>query len=165
MDLTTGVAVYAAIVATGALFLEVRRWFESGPRLNIHVMPEAKTFNLPGTENNTYLVATVKNRGNSPTTITHFVLRDYGTWFSHICSKPVWTAVVPNPTPHPHTSNVPKLLQPGEIWSGMARYEEDFKERVNAGYLYVLIYASHADKPVLKRVHRLAKPPEDAERV
>jgi len=64
MDLTTGVAVYAAIVATGALFLEVRRWFESGPRLNIHVMPEAKTFNLPGTENNTYLVATVKNRGN-----------------------------------------------------------------------------------------------------
>jgi hypothetical protein len=29
------VAVYAAIVSTGALFLEVRRWFESGASLNI----------------------------------------------------------------------------------------------------------------------------------
>ena len=32
-DWQVWVAVYAAIVATGALFLEVRRWFESGPRL------------------------------------------------------------------------------------------------------------------------------------
>ena len=32
-----GVTIYAAIVATGAHFLEVRRWVESGPRLNLTV--------------------------------------------------------------------------------------------------------------------------------
>lgn len=81
---TIGIAAYAAIVSTGALFLELRRWFEAGPRLNIHVMPEAKTFNIPGTEKNIYLLATVTNRGNTPTTITHFVLSDYETWFNHL---------------------------------------------------------------------------------
>ena len=37
----TIVAAYAAIVATGALFLEVRRWFEDGVKLSISMMPRA----------------------------------------------------------------------------------------------------------------------------
>ncbi len=86
------VAAYAAIVATSALVLEVRRWFESGARLKIHIMPEGKTVNMPGTEDKTYLVATVTNRGNAPTTITHFALRDYGDWFGRLRSKPLWTS-------------------------------------------------------------------------
>ena len=35
---TTWVAIYAAIVATGAVLLELRRWIESGPRLYVSMM-------------------------------------------------------------------------------------------------------------------------------
>ena len=34
---TIAVAIYATIVATGALFLKIRRWVESGPRLHLTV--------------------------------------------------------------------------------------------------------------------------------
>ncbi len=159
------VAAYAAIVATGALGLEVRRWFESGARLKIHIMPEAETFNIPGTEDKTYLVATVTNRGNAPTTITHFALRDYGSWLGRLRSKPTWTVVIPSPHPPGTTPNIPMTLQPGEIWTGMALHDDKFKGRIDAGQLYVMIYASHADKPILKRVHIPAQPPEDAEEI
>ena len=37
------VAIYAAIVATGALFLEIRRWVESGPRLHLTVSTYVQT--------------------------------------------------------------------------------------------------------------------------
>jgi hypothetical protein len=161
---TIGIA-YAAIVSTGALFLEIRRWVEAGPRLNIHVMPEAKTINLPGTEKNTYLLATVTNRGNAATTITHFVFRDYETWFNHLRSKPVWTAIVPDPHPHPHARQMSQPLQPGERWTGMALHHEELKRRMDGGYLYVVIFASHTDKLISKRVHRLAKPPQDAKEI
>ncbi len=161
------VAAYAAIVATAALGLEVRRWFESGARLKIDIMPEAKTFNIPGTEGNTYLVATVTNRGNAPTTITHFAVRDYGSWLGRIRSKPTWTVVIPSPQPPGTTSIIPKTLQPGEIWTGMVLYDDkdELKGRIETGQLYVMIYASHADKPILKRVHVPPQPPEDAEEI
>lgn len=65
-----GVAIYAAIVATGALFLEVRRWVEGQARLVVSATLGMATFNLPGTEGNRYLVVNVTNRGGSPTTLT-----------------------------------------------------------------------------------------------
>ncbi len=113
--LVIAVAAYAAIVATGALALEVRRWFESGARLKIHIMPEAETFNMPGTEDKTYLVATVTNRGNAPTTITHFALRDYGSWLGRLRSKPTWTVVIPSPQPPGTTSIIPKSPTRNEL--------------------------------------------------
>jgi hypothetical protein len=162
---TISIAAYAAIVATGALALELRRWFESGPRLSIQVMPEMKTFNMPGTEGNTYLFTNVANRGNAPTTITHFALCDYGSWFRRLRSKSIWTAVVPHPSPPGIPSNIPHTLQPGEIWCGMARHDSELKNRMAGGQLHVIVYASHADKPMYKRVRLRAKPPEDAEKV
>ena len=165
MDWTIIVAAYAAIVATGALALEVRRWFESGPRLNIQVMPEMKTFNMPGTEDNTYLIADVANRGNSPTTITHFAMRDFGSWFGRLRSKAKWSGIVVRPYPAGAAPNIPAKLEPGERWSGMALHNDELRSAIDAGWLYVLIYASHSDKPIMQRVRVRAKPPEDAEKV
>ena len=165
--LAIAVAAYAAIVATAVLGLEVRRWFEAGARLKTTIMPEAKTFGIPGTEDSTYIVAAVANRGNAPTTITHFAVRDFGSWFGRIRSKPTWTAVIPNPQPPGSSPGLPKTLQPGEIWTGMARYDDegDLKGRVEAGQLHVMIYASHTDKPSLIRVRVPPRPPEDAEEI
>jgi len=163
--LTFVVAAYAAVVSTSAFSLEVRRWIESGARLKVSIMPEAGTVNMPGTGGKTYLVATVTNRGNAPTTITHFALRDYGSWLGRLRSKPTWTVVVPWPSPPGGSPNIPKTLQPGEIWTGMALHDDQFRSRIDAGQLYVMIYASHSNKPILKRVHVPARPLENVEKM
>jgi hypothetical protein len=158
---TNGTAIYAAIVATFALALEMRRWFESGPRLTITVAPEMVLINVPGTEGNTYLFATVTNRGNTPTTISGFHLFDYENWLNRLRSKPKWAVAILHPHPQPHVVNVPKVVQPGEVWEGAALYEGDLKARIRRGWLYVIIYASHTDKPVRKRVRPRPKLPAD----
>jgi hypothetical protein len=164
MDWPIGTAIYAAVVATGALALEIRRWVESGPRLSISVMPEAEMYNLPGMEGRPWLFATVTNRGNAPTTITHFGLRYYGTWLDRIRSKPTWRGVVLHPHPIGTATNIPKTVQPGEIWQGGALHD-GFEGKIGEGFLYVEIYASHANKPAIKRVRMPAKPPAVAEKV
>ncbi len=117
--LTIAVAAYAAVVASAALALEVRRWFESGARLKISCMPNAKTINVPGTEGAAFLIASVANRGNAPTTITHFALYEYKNWFDRLRSKPAWTAVIVNPAPPGALVGLPCVLQPGEVWTGI----------------------------------------------
>jgi hypothetical protein len=161
---TVIVAAYAAIVATGALFLEVRRWFEAGPRLTITVAPEMILINVPGAEGNTYLFATVTNRGSAPTTISGFHLFDYENWFNRLRSKPKWAAAILHPHPQAHVVNIPKVVQPGEVWEGAALYEGNLKERIERGWLYVIIYASHADKPMRKRVRPRPKLPADTQK-
>lgn len=165
--LTIIIAGYAAIVATGALALEVRRWFESGPRLSIDLMPEAETINIPGTEGKTYLLAKVSNRGNAPTTIMHFGVCEFRTWSARIRSKADWTAIVPHPHLPDSAPILPSTLQPGAVWTGMARYDDegDLKRRVGSGKLYVFIYASHTDKPLFKLVRLAPQPPADAQQI
>lgn len=165
--LIIAVAAYAAIVATAALALEVRRWFESGPRLNLHIMPEAEINGLPGTKGDTFLVATITNRGSAPTTITHFALCDYGTWLRRIISKPIWNGIVINPQPKGSPPIIPTMLQPGERWMGMVKYDDEgeLKSKIEAGQLHVMIHASHADKPTSKRVKLRPQPPKDAEEI
>lgn len=98
-DLGDWAALYAAIVATGALFLEVRRWFESGPKLNLGVMPEAQLASSAGVAQETYLVVNVSNRGASPTTLTHFSMVHYDSWWRRFLDKPSRSMVVPHPFP------------------------------------------------------------------
>lgn len=47
----------------------------------------------------------------------------------------------------------------------MALHHEELKRRMDGGYLYVVIFASHTDKPISKRVHKLAKPSQDAKEI
>lgn len=78
-DLEAGAVIYAAIVATAALALEVRRWVESGPRLVLTIMSQAKAFGGPVPDENTYLHARVTNRGVMPTTLTNFAHHSYSS--------------------------------------------------------------------------------------
>jgi hypothetical protein len=43
-DPKTWVAIYAAIVATSALLLNLRTWIESRPRLKINIIPDGVIF-------------------------------------------------------------------------------------------------------------------------
>jgi hypothetical protein len=44
----------------------------------------------------------------------------------------------------------------------MARYKHELGRRIEGGLLHILIFASHSDKPIMKRVPRPAKPPKEA---
>jgi hypothetical protein len=136
------IAVYAAIVATGALFLEVRRWFENGPRLALGAMPNAQ---MSGDETKEhYLILNVANVGNLPTTLGVMVLIDYGNWFRRLASKPKWQFLVPKPD-LPGVPSQSKFLEPGQTWVGAAWHSknEDLVSRINTGHFFVGITASH----------------------
>jgi hypothetical protein len=145
------IAVYAAIVATGALALEVRRWFENKPRLSISASPNMKLYLRGETSDATYLTVTVSNRGQSTTTVTHFGLNAYPTIWRRIRNKPSHTMAVPMANP-PGGQQLPHILQPGHHWSGMAIQDDDVARMIKAQTLWVTIYAAHRQKPFYKRV-------------
>ena len=156
-DASAIAAIYAAIVATAALALEVRRWFESGPRLSLTLMPEAEVYDADIPDPNTYLLARVTNRGTMPTTITHYCLLEYRSLFHRLVGKDNRTAWVRQPFGgHP----LPYLLQSGTEWSGSAIYDEELREWAISGKLFVAIYHSHARRPLQAKV-KLA-PKEEA---
>ena len=160
-----GVAIYAAVVATGALFLEIRRWFESGARLAVSVLSETELINVPEEENNVYVDVTVINRGSASTTITNLYLYVFDNWWQRLRCRPSTAAVAHNPSALGEAERLPKELGPGGVWHGLALHDENFKEWIRSGQLYVVIFASHTDKPIMRRVRPMPKPPADAEEI
>lgn len=147
---TIVIAAYAAIVATGALFLEIRRWFESGPRIRISMMPVAKIYGGPVEDDSSYLAVTVTNFGSSSTTITHMLLHRYVSFWARLRNKPTFSAVVTNPnsTGRP----IPYHLDVGSVWHGQTVYNEQLIELARSGNLYVGIACSHRKMTFLKHV-------------
>ncbi|NTH63932.1 hypothetical protein G6L33_08745 [Agrobacterium rhizogenes] len=150
-------AFYAAIVATGALALEVRRWFEHGAKLVISVAPEMKLVQHGQMSEQTYVTVNVTNRGESTTTLTHLALHDYPTLWRRIRNKPAQTMVVPMPN-LPGGQQFPYVLQPGHAWSGMVIRDQALKNLIDAGTLWIAIYATHTGKPLYARVRKPSPP-------
>jgi hypothetical protein len=146
------VAVYAAIVATAALALEVRRWVETHPKLVISVMPRGTIVNAQGPSEEKYLFVTVLNRGNSPTTITHFELFEFKNWMHRWRFCPNEHIFISDLRFPGTRANIPFLIPPGGTWQGAAPHEPSLSELMQSRRLYVGIRASHSNRPVLARV-------------
>lgn len=146
------VAAYAAIVGTGALALEIRRWVESGARLSMDVSAPMRTFNLPATEGQEYLIATVTNRGDTPTTISTMALLTYPNIWMRWRGRSSRSAIVANPILPGQERALPKTVSPGDVWQGVAVYNDELRDWAKSGNLYVAIYASHSDRPTIQRV-------------
>ena len=152
MDASSWVAIYAAIVGTGALALEVRRWVESGPRLSIAVMPEAALSTDRGKEIKRYLVVTVRNRGNAATTLTHLEIRRMENLNERIRGKPSKQYVVMRPEPPGSPPVLPSVLEPGRQWMGMALPDAEMRDEIASGHMYVAIHGSHSERPTIKKI-------------
>ena len=159
------VAIYAAMVATGVLFLEVRRWVETKARLAIDIAQRMQTINIPGAGAGPYLLVTVSNRGQSPTTITHLALEEFPSWWARVRGKRAKAAVVIMPMLPGMTQHLPFFLEPGAQWQGAALQDQELEDWIASGHLYVAIYASHFRKPLYHWVKSGGQgaPPEDAE--
>jgi hypothetical protein len=118
------VAVYAAFVGTVALYLEVRRWFKTGPRLKITLMVDAMTIGGdPQFDEEDLIFVTVINRGNAPTMITNMLLWEM-TWWQKLRRRPNRTMIIPNPQLKGYPPNIPSELAPannGPALSGIGR--------------------------------------------
>lgn len=151
MDASDWVAIYAGIVGTAALALEVRRWVESGPLLYISHMYPGQTIGGPN-EDKTYIFVNVTNRGNAPCTITHMLIFDYGNWWNWLRRERVMQAIVPQPGLSGPQSSTPHHLEVGRTWIGGAIETPDLRDRIAKGRVYVGIASSHRNREFMRRI-------------
>lgn len=147
------VAIYAAIVATGALFLEVRRWFESKPRLFISVSKNMRLIGAGYKDGQTYLVVNVTNRGGLPATLTNLSVMRYPTTIARLRRRHDRAGVVANPAGSFGGPGIPHFLEPGKQWTGMILYDHELSDMAKGGIFCIGIFASDRELAHLKRVH------------
>jgi hypothetical protein len=152
-DPKTWVAIYAAIVATSALLLNLKTWIESGPRLKINLIPDGMT--IGGGEEfdeKDLVIVNVTNRGKIPILITNLTLWEMPTWWSRRRRRPTRTMVVTNPQLKGYPRNVPSELAPAHIWTGVVRSRPDVVPNLRDGKFYVGVSTSYHDRPFLVHI-------------
>jgi hypothetical protein len=142
------ISLWALWVSSGALFvaacafgLEVRRWLDEGVRLRLSIMVGAKVIGGSQRDENKYLTVTVTNRGNAPTTITHFVLYDYPSRLARYLPQWLYQRVkrfhaqtyIVNSIGAPES--IPYVLEPGRMWMGRATQTPDMERMIEGGRL------------------------------
>jgi hypothetical protein len=154
-DPKTWVAIYAAIVATSALLLNLRTWIESGPQIKINIIPDGMI--IGGGEEfdeRDLVIIKVTNRGKIPVMITNLLLFEMPTLWSRWRRQPTRNMVVANPQLMGYPRNIPGELTPAHVWTGVVR--NVFPELHN-GNFYVGVSTSHHDRPFLVRIPALKK--------
>jgi|CXWL01.1.fsa_nt_gi hypothetical protein len=145
---TAIVAIYAAVVATGALALEVRRWIESGPRLKLALISEARLYGGVVVDESDYLGVSVANSGDRPTTVTNLCFHEISNWFAKLRNRWSRAAVANDFT----GSGVPFVLHPGTEWKALVQYNDELMSWAKSGRLFVAVYFSHTNRPLLRKI-------------
>ncbi|CDZ55513.1 hypothetical protein [Neorhizobium galegae] len=146
------VATYAAIVATGALSLEIRRWFESGPKIYVRATANMIMLDGRGGQTKGLLIVYVTNRGDTPTTITNLCLLDYPNVLARWRDKASRSFVIPHPQPPGTPPTIPHVLNPGQQWAGMAHDRSDVTGDVQTGTMYAAVYTTDRNRPYVVRI-------------
>ncbi len=150
MGFSDWISLLALMIACGASALEVRRWFESGPRLRLRII--ADVVMVPGDDKRSKAGLWVTNRGAAPTTITHMVVYIYRSPWHRWRHKTEMEGIVNSP-------NIPSEIGTNRTWFGLLYYSEDLAEARRKGRLYTGVIASHSNRTFLIRIPT-AKSPE-----
>lgn len=143
MSVTDWLAIIAIVISSGALFLEIRRWFESKPHLDLTVMRDAISF--PYDDGKPKLALTVINRGGTPTTLTHAVGFLFASRWQKLRRKPYQAWLVNSP-------KIPAELGVNKTWIDTMLYNDETLEGRAKGHLYVGVIAAHRNREFLIRV-------------
>lgn len=141
------IAIYAAIVATGAFALEARRWFESGPKVVMRANPGMTIVGQGRKTETGLLVVNAVNRGDAPTTITHFCLLEYPSRWAAWRRKHRQSFVILHPQLEGYPPAIPKLIGQGEEWTGIARPEGEVATLIESGTMWAAVYTTDRDRP------------------
>jgi hypothetical protein len=160
MSLSDWVSVLALVVESGALFLEIRRWFESGPQLAVSLTVNATIVgDADDDEEVGLLVVRVDNRGNASTTITTFAILKFESSWKRLRMQHAQSYIILHPQITGHPPAIPSELAPGQRWVGVARPRPDEIPDIESGKYYVAIYANHSDRPALKQIPKRTPDP------
>jgi hypothetical protein len=165
----TWVAIYAAIVGTGALLLNFKSWFDGRVRLHLSMMADAQIIGGSANEDMKDLMAvTVTNRGGTPTTITHlFVLEFPSVWRRlRFKPRPDKSFFIPNPAAPGTPYQLPYELAPAKLWTGIAHKRYDKVPDLHDGRHFLAVYTSHRDRAYLVRIPtKLSKIPDTSKTI
>ena len=149
IDTTTLIAWWGAILSSLVLFWDIYKWWSSGPKIRFTVQTGMESINMPGFDGKTLILANVTNYGEQPTTITNLGLLYYKSIWSLIRKRPDQAFVIPNPnTDFP----LPFQLKQGSVWAGITVQDDQITEMATKGKLYCVLYHSHSEKPMPKKV-------------
>jgi hypothetical protein len=152
-DPKTWVMLYAAIVATSALLLNFRTWFEAGPRLKVNLISDGMVIGGdPQFDETDLIIVNVTNCGRTPVLITNLLLWEMPTVYSIWRHRPTRTFVVADPSLKGYPTNIPSLLEPARIWTGVARNRPDIIPDLHNGHFFIGVCTSHREKPILRRI-------------
>jgi hypothetical protein len=149
----TWIAIYAAIIATSALLLNLKTWWDSGVRLKLNLIPDGLTIGggIEFEESN-IVILTVTNRGHAPTVIRNMILFENTSWWQLRRIRPRKSYVIPNPQLKGYPRNIPADLPPSRSWTGAIRQRPDVIPNIYTGHFYTGVYTSDRDKPYLTRI-------------
>jgi hypothetical protein len=148
---------YAAVVATLAFGLEIRRWLKEAPRLDVSLVPDGVVIGGdPSDDEDNFMIVYVVNRGGASTKLENLFLFEFESDLSRWRRRPKRSFIVANPQRKGYPPNLPSLLEPNQRWTGIihkGRIEFD----PQTGDFYVGIAATHSKRTTLKRIPTLAK--------
>jgi hypothetical protein len=149
----TYIAIYAAIVGTGALLLNFKAWFDSGIKLKLSLIADGVVIGGdPQFDERGIIIVSVTNRGDAPTMITGLHFFEFPTIWARWRYRPTQSFVVMNPQLKGYPPNIPYELSPAKTWTGVIRQRGDLVEDIYSGNFYAGVYGSHRDKPYLRRI-------------
>lgn len=144
------IAVYAGVVSTIVLAWDIWKYRHSGPQLDVAVQTGMKMVGDPQFKDKTLMTMRATNRGDRPTTLTHFTLHKYDSWWQFVRKRASYNAIVN--TWGPGIQRTPHVLQPGEVWTGIADQTADIEQMARDGRVYLGLVHSHSKKTILRRV-------------
>jgi hypothetical protein len=147
-------AWWGAIVASLVLFWDVYKWKTQGPQLVMRLSPNIVVMGDPLREGKTWVMVTVSNIGDRPTTIKGVGMEHYTNWFGRLRHRVAKAAVFLNPN---DGFPLPRLLNPGDEWVGLIPQERqdkgiDLEEMSRNGHLIIWLSQSHKVQAKRKRL-------------
>jgi len=141
------ISIYAAILATTALALNIKTWFDSGVKLKLSVIPDGVVMGGdPQFDEKDLVILNVINRGRTPTMVSNLLLFEYQNKWRLWRNRPTKIYVIPNPQFKGYPSNVPVNLEPSQKWTGALRMRPDLKVNPHDGKHYIGITTTNRDR-------------------
>lgn len=115
----TWLALYAALVATGVLIIQIRQWIENRPRVFLKISPDmVLSNNILGPDK--IILVTATNRGSETTTVKNIFVIWYENWLGKLFQRKGEGGVIINTEiPNSKAGVLPYVLKSGSEWTGM----------------------------------------------
>ncbi len=147
-------AWYAAIVATAVLAWDVVKYQRSGPQIKGDAKANWESYGISETEGDSLTFVKITNTGDRPTTLVSWGLYWYPAGTSLSDKKTRKSFIVKGGLAG--QGKVPQKIEPGEVWTGVMKENEEYEQMLSEGTLMVGLGFSHVEEEVLLKVTKSA---------